>query len=181
MSLSSEHAHLVLVWGDSELDSPELTLPKKVTTAKKGPLSLNTGTEHLGTGRRRLTYPSHTHLALTPDRSNSLPLSSILRQRRRSSVTKYPVEMLERPIELVEKELGTLSCAQLKDSLQVTSYDLEIQSEPRAIDFQLNYCGCMTNQFVLVRLSLVACPGNTIENESYRHYLANTPNHNLYN
>ena len=112
-AMSSEHDKLLLMWaGDTHSDKVSLDIPNTVTSSKKGPLSLNAINKDSqppsrlhSIGQSQLSPPQH------------FPPPS----QRRSTLTRYPVRMLERPIELVERELGTLSCAQLKDSLQVVS------------------------------------------------------------
>lgn len=96
LMLSSD-AQLLFLWAGSSSDTPQgkNSLPNKVTSAKNGPLSLN------GTGDQ--VPPIHFH-PTTP--------------RRRNTLTKFPV-ILETPMEIVEKQLGTLSCAELKNALQV--------------------------------------------------------------
>lgn len=119
MSSNSEHEQLLLMWaGATNSNKVSLDLPNKVTSSKKGPLSLN--------AIKRESQP--------PTRLNSILGSSQLPppphytppSHRRSTLTRFPVKMLERPMELVERELGTLSCAQLKDSLQVHSTDQQV-------------------------------------------------------
>lgn len=117
--MSSEHAQLLLLWARSSSNRrSKLRIPNRVTSANKGPLSLKVESQGKGDLADELhlqgipsglvsphTYPTPHHYHQT--------------QKLRRSLTKCPIKMLERPLELVERELGTLSCAQFRNSLQV--------------------------------------------------------------
>lgn len=110
--MNHEHAQLVFLWAGSNEAPPQrkASLPNKVTSAKKGPLSLHTR------GRKGVIPASTSHPVQL---SSTHHHDHAHHSHRRNTLTKFPVRILERPIETVEKQLGTLSCAQLKDTVQV--------------------------------------------------------------
>lgn len=81
------------------------SLPNRVTTTSRGPLSLNSK-EIPGPA------PPSTHHT-SPSTHHPSPYIT------KRSLTRFPVLMHQRPLELVEKELGELSCAELSKTLQV--------------------------------------------------------------
>lgn len=104
--MTAEHARLLFLWtGSSSKPQRKPSLPNTVTSTKRGPLSLSGKSGHHANGFHPINQPTpapqhHPH--------------------RRGTLTKFPVLMQENPMEMVEKELGTLSCAQLMDTLQVS-------------------------------------------------------------
>ncbi len=110
-ALSSEHHQLLLLWGGgravSTSDQLKASLPNKVTTPNRGPLSLNVE----GRGAHH-----NTRVGVAPP-----PPTHHHHHHHRNSLTRFPVKMIEKPMEVLEKQLGTLSCAQLKNSLQVSA------------------------------------------------------------
>ena len=103
------------MWREAEDTKPSLP---KVISNRKGPLCL--GSESLGTSQGA---PPCQHTALLH------PGPHHIQTHKRNSLTRFPIKLQERPIELVEKELGTMSCAQLKDSIQVLSICMHFMAQ----------------------------------------------------
>ena len=78
-------------------------LPDPVTTPRRGPLLLRGGggEEAIKTQKQQLC-----------DRLKMLP-----RKPAKNSLTRFPVAMLEHPLEQIEADLGHLSCASLHHSV----------------------------------------------------------------
>lgn len=99
-------------------------LPNPVGIPKRGPLKLNSSAK------------TQDGLSTEADRSTQTPS---WRKRRRTftyppsehqprrSLTRFPVPMLQRPMENLERELGQLSCAELLEG--VTSLRVSIDNE----------------------------------------------------
>ena len=121
--LSSEHAQLLLLsWsGGSRVQEPssKLSLPNRVTTAKRGPLSLNASTKT--ESKKKFCAPR----PLLPFLPPPPPLQHPHQQpsRKRHTLTQFSVLMVQRPMDLVEQELDSshLSCAELSETLAVSS------------------------------------------------------------
>ena len=131
--MSSEHAQLFLLWtnrGPSNVytQKRKLSLPNKVTNGSKGPLSLCGAEEASGKRSSKgnmnesphLPPATQSHLTTHPHPSRrDSHLTTHPSSPRRESLTRYPVQLMEKPMDAVERELGTLSCTQLRDSLKV--------------------------------------------------------------
>lgn len=122
--MSAEHAQLLMLLAPVP-PKRRPGLPSMVTNAAKGPLSLSRAKEKTNEYLHQ-PHPLQQHLystqppRLQPTTYLTKP-SNTRHSPRRDSLTRYPVQMLERPMDIVERELGTLSCTQFKDSLQVTT------------------------------------------------------------
>ncbi len=104
----TEHAQQIpYLWLEEEAQDTKL---KKVTNNRKGPLCL--GSESFAKKERAGSHPTHHTTLLHP----APPLHHA---HKRNSLNRFPVKIPQRPMELVERELGTMSCAQLKDSVEV--------------------------------------------------------------
>lgn len=141
--LSAEHAQLLFYsWaggGSDSLHKNKLTLPNQVTTSRRGPLSLQS---HASTSQTAYQSPPSLHpltlgvreaqrgphflppplhhfpRPLAPHHRSSRSLA------RRRLLCRLPVVMAQQPLELVEKELeqGSLTCAQLSQTMEVGRY-----------------------------------------------------------
>ena len=94
--------------------SPQKRLPNKVTTPRKGPLLLQTSNPVTGkTGRSGFenspVFIPKTRIYTNPN----------YQQRPRYSLNKFPILNVQRPIDQIEGELGKLSCAELKERIQL--------------------------------------------------------------
>lgn len=101
----SEQAQLVFLLSRRDTKRKDSGIPSRVISPNKGPLSLITERP------RKRDDKQHP-----PSQQHSIG------SKRRDTLTRFPVPLLERPMELVEKELGTLSCSQLRDSIKVHPY-----------------------------------------------------------
>lgn len=82
----------------------EPTVPNRVTTAKRGPLYLSTKGKMPLEAKDVCPPPGpHSHL-----------------QKYQHSLTRFPVLMLQRPLEAIEQELGALSTTELRETLGVS-------------------------------------------------------------
>ena len=114
-------------------------LPNPVTVPKKGPLILKTtASSHLP---GRVATAQHV-----PNAHGRRIFTNPKYQQR--PLTKYPVLMVQRPIEQIESELGELSCAQLRDSIQlITVSSCEVVNQlPTSLTYKFFFslhCKCI--------------------------------------
>lgn len=86
-------------------------LPNPITVPKKGPLILKTTTSPHVPGA------TAQHCVHVPNAHGRRIFKNPKYQQR--PLIKHPVPMAQRPIEEIQSELGELSCAQLRDSIQL--------------------------------------------------------------
>lgn len=84
-------------------------VPVPVTTPRRGPLVLRVGQKEAGKG---VGVHTQSQLQGSGHRMFLLP-----RKPARHSLTRYPVVMVQRPLQQIEANLGHLSCAALQDSI----------------------------------------------------------------
>ena len=83
-------------------------LPQSVTTPRRGPLTLRAGQKEA----QRVDNTSQNHKS-KGHRMFLLPR----KPANRHSLTRFPVAMVQRPLQQIEADLGQLSCAALQDSV----------------------------------------------------------------
>lgn len=98
-----------------EEESPKKRLPNPVTVPRKGPLLLQTskGSPNKVVGD---TEPKSPRRAAHRHYTNPRP-----QQRPKHSLTRFPVLMLQRPIEEIQSQLGKISCAELSENVKLLS------------------------------------------------------------
>lgn len=116
MSLHAQHLPYLL---ESEAQDNKPCQPKKVTSNRKGPLCLSSESSIMRKerveGMWQLNKEPRAHQsARSPSHHHNI------QTHKQKSLTRVPIILQERPMELLEKELGTMSCAQLKNSIQVS-------------------------------------------------------------
>lgn len=98
-------------------------LPNKITTAKQGPLALQTPRGVEGNSST-LTFQGAPVWDQTANPSHARKLytnPSYQQISRRRSLTRFLVPNVQRPIDQIDGELGELSCAELSESVQLLS------------------------------------------------------------
>lgn len=108
-SISSSHLYDLREEGEGE-EKTEARLPQAVTTPRRGPLVLRVSR---GSGKEA---SSQSTCPQPPKQGHGMFL---LTKKPKSSLTRFPVVMVQRPLQQIEEELGQLSCAALKDNIQL--------------------------------------------------------------
>ena len=98
-----------------EEEGPKKRLPNPVTIPRKGPLLLQTskGSANKVVGGAQPKSPGKAaHRRYTNPRPQ---------QRPKHSLTRFPVLMLQRPMEEIQNQLGKISCAELTENVKLLS------------------------------------------------------------
>lgn len=113
-----------------EEESPKKRLPNPVTIPRKGPLLLQTskGSPNKVVGD---TEPKSPRRAAHRHYTNPRP-----QQRPKHSLTRFPVLMLQRPIEEIQSQLGKISCAELSENVKLLS---QHQAPVHTLHPRMNY------------------------------------------
>ena len=108
-SISSSHLLYGLREEGEGEEKKEVRLPQAVTTPRRGPLVLRVS-------RRSGKEASNHNICPQPPRQGHGMF--LLTKKPKSSLTRFPMVMVQRPLQQIEEELGQLSCAALKENIQ---------------------------------------------------------------
>ena len=108
-SISSSHLLYGLREEGEGEEKKEVRLPQAVTTPRRGPLVLRVSRRSGKEANNHNTHPQ------PPRQGHGMFL---LTKKPKSSLTRFPVVMVQRPLQQIEEELGQLSCAALKENIQ---------------------------------------------------------------
>ena len=108
---TTAQSYLLVLGEETEEKEPKRRLPKPVTVPKRGPLALKTAIcQHLPD---KTAPNSQKPKVFTNPKYRHRPKHSLIH-------CSFPL----RPLEQIEDELGELSCAQLRDSLELMTVSL---------------------------------------------------------
>ncbi len=93
-------------------------LPNKITTAKRGPLVLQTPREVAGRPAT-LSFQGATLWGQAAPPSNRRRLYASQQLPKKRSLTRFIVPNLKRPIDKINEDLGEVSCAELSETIQL--------------------------------------------------------------
>ena len=108
-SISSSHLLYGLREEGEGEEKKEVRLPQAVTTPRRGPLVLRVSRRSGKEANNHNTHPQ------PPRQGHGMFL---LTKKPKSSLTRFPMVMVQRPLQQIEEELGQLSCAALKENIQ---------------------------------------------------------------
>ena len=97
-------------------------LPNPVTIPKRGPLVLQFAKRCVNKGEGAGVSDTRGAQPQTPGRAtHRLYTNPSSHHRPKHSLTRFPVIMLQRPIEQIENQLGKISCAELTENVKLLS------------------------------------------------------------
>ena len=120
MHTGDPDTQLLLYGFGEEEGTKKKRLPNPVTVPERGPLQLKTSRR---LGHTSLSLDSRVHTGSAKHRTYYTN-PNYHHHRPKRCLTRFPVPMVQRPLDCIERELGKMSCADLMENIHQMSVSL---------------------------------------------------------